>query len=78
MENKVELPREHQELLESRACPCYYLDTPCNKDCTCKKAFSSYGCDNCCTYGHKEQRKQIAEYLNNCRLEFVKNTKNGR
>ena len=47
---------------ESRGCPCNYGE-PCNDRCTCVQPISSYGCDNCCTYGSLEQREAKAEQL---------------
>lgn len=48
---------------EDRACPCLYLDEPCNPSCTCRNGFSSFGCQYCCTYGSLEQRREMALHL---------------
>ncbi len=48
---------------KDRACPCLYLEEPCNPNCTCKNPYSSAGCDYCCSYGSIEQRKHMAELL---------------
>lgn len=52
-----------------RACPCLYLDEPCKPNCTCRNSFSSAGCENCCTYGSFEQRKDKAKILNDLRVK---------
>jgi hypothetical protein len=48
---------------QDRACPCKYLDEPCNEMCTCKNGLYSTGCLYCCTYGSLEQRKEQAKRL---------------
>lgn len=53
-------------------CPCLVLDIPCQPHCTCRTPGMSHGCRNCATYGSLEQRKRMAEYLNNARLEYDK------
>lgn len=53
---------------DNRACPCLYLETPCQPNCTCVNKYMSNGCFNCCTYGSLEQRKAMAETLNRLRL----------
>lgn len=80
-EEKVKIEKAENipdvRLITDRACPCLYLDEPCNPSCSCKNKFSSYGCDNCCTYGSLEQRKEMAKFLNKLRLrnnkEFLSN-----
>jgi len=61
-----------QTLLDT-SCPCSHLETPCHPQCTCKNPFSSYGCDNCCSYGSKEQQREKAKHLNYIRLFYEKN-----
>lgn len=45
------------------ACPCLYLDEPCQPHCTCKNGLWSHGCLYCCTYGSLEQRKEKAKWI---------------
>lgn len=56
---------------EKRTCPCNY-GKPCHEMCTCKTPISSYGCDNCCTYGNLKQRELKAKQLKSLKNEVEK------
>lgn len=49
-------------LCPTRACPCLHT-TPCHPYCTCAVRTSSRGCLRCCTYGSRDQQRQMAEHL---------------
>lgn len=43
-------------------CPCLHV-TPCHPQCSCANPLMSYGCTRCCSYGSKEQQKEMAQWL---------------
>lgn len=69
----VDDTEEKKEIIQNRSCPCLYLNEPCQPHCTCVSPLMSHGCLNCATYGSVEQRKKMAEYLNESRLFYKKN-----